>query len=62
MELGEIDLASLLVKQRMLPHNLSFIRLYWEQVLFNAKAYLPSTVACDASRALHILNSNVNRC
>ncbi|KAF9281400.1 Dual-specificity kinase, spindle pole body (SPB) duplication and spindle checkpoint function [Mortierella alpina] len=33
MELGEIDLASLLVKQRMLPHNLSFIRLYWEQML-----------------------------
>ncbi|KAG0203966.1 Dual-specificity kinase, spindle pole body (SPB) duplication and spindle checkpoint function [Mortierella sp. GBA30] len=33
MELGEIDLANLLIKQRALPHNLSFIRLYWEQML-----------------------------
>ncbi|KAF9195685.1 Dual-specificity kinase, spindle pole body (SPB) duplication and spindle checkpoint function [Haplosporangium sp. Z 11] len=33
LELGEIDLASLLYKQRLKPFNINFIRLYWEQML-----------------------------
>ncbi|KAG0264362.1 Dual-specificity kinase, spindle pole body (SPB) duplication and spindle checkpoint function [Mortierella polycephala] len=33
LELGEIDLANLLYKQRFKPFNINFIRLYWEQML-----------------------------
>lgn len=51
MELGEIDLAHLLARQKGKPININSIRLYWEQVMDAFYKIRPSFFS-DAHMAL----------